>query len=321
MPPTPQLATIKEDTEELDVGLTPQPQIRHDHQPHTRFASMSACDKLTMETMMNMDAYLRCMKNRTQSALAMPLSFCPTQIDSTERKFYRRRIIDMTKEMFKSTVRTNADTAVLTAFDAYASACITHFKFIDLADTLQDEYVGLETSKRIADKPPGVDDDGLPDSSDLSKFDKLCFHPSANANGGDVSGSQASQSKIVQIVAPAPSSNSLERMFMVKTESKEKKDSLSVAGGHGGSDDEPVSRTSPLSFLSSLPKIKNVNLMDEQFKMKGIHGNNGGKKKVSSSISSSSSITSSSKLVVPEASESAEAMSFKVANKDEMLVK
>ena len=269
---------------------------------------------------MNMDAYLRCMKNRTQSALAMPLSFCPTQIDSTERKFYRRRIIDMTKEMFKSTVRTNADTAVLTAFDAYASACITHFKFIDLADTLQDEYVGLETSKRIADKPPGVDDDGLPDSSDLSKFDKLCFHPSANANGGDVSGSQAPQSKIVQIVAPAPSSNSLERMFMVKTESKEKKDSLSVAG----SDDEPVSRTSPLSFLSSLPKIKNVNLMDEQFKMKGIHGNNGGKKKVSSSISSSSSIsiTSSSKLVVPEASESAEAMSsFKVANKDEMLVK
>ena len=307
MPPTPQLATIKEDTEEPDVGLTPQPQIQHDHQPqiqhdhqpHTRFASMSACDKLTMETMMNMDAYLRCMKNRTRSALAMPLSFCPTQIDSTERKFYRRRIIDMTKEMFKSTVRTNADTAVLTAFDAYASACITHFKFIDLADTLQDEYVGLETSKRIADKPSGVDDDdGLPDSSDLSKFDKLCFHPSANANGGDVSGSQAPQSKIVQIVAPAPSSNSLERMFMVKTEPKEKKDSLSVAGGHGGSD-EPVSRTSPLSFLSSLPKIKNVNLMDEQFKTKGIHGNNGGKKKVSTSSSSS----------------------FKVANKDEMLVK
>ena len=227
-----------------------QPQTPPQHQPQAPQA-MSACDKLTMETMMNMDTYSKCMKNRTQaSTKTTPQQM---QADSTERRFYRRRIIDITKEMCRSSENRdagNADTAVLNTFNAYIRACIMHFKFIDLADTLQDEYAGLETSDGVG-VGVGVVDSGTNDLSDLSKFDKLCFNPAAN-------GAHPAQSKIVQI--SAPSSNSLERLFMAKAEPKESKDK------NGNSE----------SFLSTLPKIKDVNLMDEQFKMKGI--TSGGKK-------------------------------------------
>ena len=242
---------------ECETATVPKKQTKnkahHHPQAPQHFAAMSACDKLTMETMMNMDAYSKCIKHRTQaSTKTTPQQM---QAESTERRFYRRRIIDITKEMCRSSGNRNAgnaDTAVLTTFNAYIRACIMHFKFVDLADTLQDEYVGLETSDCVG----VIDSDtnnlsNLANLSDLSKFDKMCFNPAAND-------AHPAQSKIVQI--SAPSSNSLERLFMAKAEPKEVKDKDGISE----------------SFLSTLPKIKDVNLMDEQFKMKGI--TSGGKK-------------------------------------------
>jgi hypothetical protein len=225
-------------------------------------AAMSACDMLTMETMMNMDMYSKCMKKR-QSHTAS-LTSDQMQADSTERKFYRRRIIDMTKELCRNSVhrdsgnaRTSADPAVMTAFNAYTRACIMHFKFIDLADTLQDEYAGLRDSigggAGIATELSHLSE--LPD---LSKFDKLCFNPAANGS---------TQSKIIQI--GASSSNSLERLFMAKTEPTKEVN------------DKTGSRAAASTFITTLPKIKDVNLMDEQFKTKGINSvgrSDGGKK-------------------------------------------
>ena len=223
--------------------------------PPERFV-MSACDKLTMDTMMNMDTYSKCMKHRMHQVL--PTTSHQTQADLTERKFYRRRIIDTTKELCKNrdaaNVAENTNTSVLTTFDAYIRACIMHFKFIDLADTLQDEYAGLDDG--------GGGGGGIVNETssskifDLSKLDKLCF------NSTD-SGEQSSY-KTVQI--NSPSSNSLERLFMVKTEADNKVSDKK--------NNHLSSSASTSSFLSNLPKIKGVNLMDEQFKMKGVRGKN-----------------------------------------------
>ena len=270
---TTHLPTIIEEAENA------QPTNRLQHQPQAAQAAqaaqavqihstitMSACDKLTMETMMNMDTYSKCIKRRTTPHQQL-------QADSAERKFYRRRIIDITKELCRSSGDQdagNADSAVLIAFNAYVRTCIMHFKFVDLADTLQDEYAGLAGScttvaSELSDLP------NLHNLSDLSKFDKLCFNPAAN--GGD----HPPQSKTVQISAPS-SSNSLERLFMAKSESSKKE-----VGDK--TDDktlpDPVASVVSTSFLSGLPKIKDVNLMDEQFKTKGINsvGRGYGRKK------------------------------------------
>ena len=95
--------------------------------------SMSACDKLTMDTMINAVAYSKYMSRKVNER--------KTQSDETksERRFYKKRIIDLTKHLIKNPTYTN-DSAVINASSAYINACIMHFKFIDLSDTLQSEH-------------------------------------------------------------------------------------------------------------------------------------------------------------------------------------
>lgn len=96
-------------------------------------SSMSACDKLTMDTMINMEVYSKYMARKETD----------TKIRSSEtkseRRFYKKRILELTKQLIKNPTHTN-DSSVITACNAYINACIVHFKFVDLSDTLQMEH-------------------------------------------------------------------------------------------------------------------------------------------------------------------------------------
>ena len=96
-------------------------------------SSMSACDKLTMDTMINMGVYSKYMARKETD----------TKIRSSEtkyeRRFYKKRILELTKQLIKNPTHTN-DSSVITACNAYINACIVHFKFVDLSDTLQMEH-------------------------------------------------------------------------------------------------------------------------------------------------------------------------------------
>jgi len=65
--------------------------------------------------------------------------------DESERKrdvkFYRRRIMALTKDLFRGAV---ADASLRSAFDDYVSSAIAHLKMLDTKDILQDEYSELE---------------------------------------------------------------------------------------------------------------------------------------------------------------------------------
>ena len=99
--------------------------------------SMSACDKLTMDTMINVVAYSKYISRKVTEK--------NTQSDETksERRFYKKRIMDLTKQLIKNPTHTN-DSAVINACSTYINACIMHFKFIDLSDTLQSEHHGQD---------------------------------------------------------------------------------------------------------------------------------------------------------------------------------
>ena len=56
-------------------------------------------------------------------------------------KFYRRRIVALTKDLFRGAA---TDASLRSAFDEYVSAAIAHLKMLDTKDILQDEYVGLQ---------------------------------------------------------------------------------------------------------------------------------------------------------------------------------
>ena len=198
-------------------------------------ATMTASDILTMDTMMNMEAYTKYLKRKQLT------SGIKDQSDANERKFYRRRILDLTKEMFRGGSHRaesgSNSTNVESAFETYVRACIIHFKFIDLADVLQTEYAGMVSAPTNTATP--VDD--------ISDFNKLCFNPNTTT-------------KLVKIKAPA--SNALELLFIPAASSDIDKGVKDANKDNGGDHND-----NPASFA---PKTRDVNLMDEQFKMKGI---------------------------------------------------
>lgn len=66
-------------------------------------------------------------------------------IKNRDRKFYRKRIFDLTKKLLLSDVeRTNVFPEVTNAFDNYINNCIYYFKANDTNDILQKEYIEFD---------------------------------------------------------------------------------------------------------------------------------------------------------------------------------
>jgi hypothetical protein len=57
------------------------------------------------------------------------------------KRFYKKRIMEMTRDLLKGEPETVNDIFVLQSFEAYAKACIAYFRNKDKNDTLQEEYV------------------------------------------------------------------------------------------------------------------------------------------------------------------------------------
>jgi len=210
--------------------------------------SMSACDKLTMETMMNVEAYSKYMNRRSQAA---GLRGGP---DTSERKFYRRRIIDTTKEMLRDS-KYVSDSTVSGAFNAYVSACIMHFKFIDLADTIQDEYSELSVVENGSGAAK-ADDDPEDAAETVMKMNKLCFNP------------KVEESKSVKI--RTPHMNAIERLFVSKPNQPEAESFTAANAANSAITANTTDKDIPSPKISTIPRTKDVNIKDAQFKTKGI---------------------------------------------------
>ena len=102
-------------------------------------STMSACDKLTMDTMINVAAYSKYISKRDADVEAR------SDHKKSERRFYKKRILALTKELIKNPAHVN-NTSLINASTAYINACIMHFKFIDLSDTLQKEYAEVDNN-------------------------------------------------------------------------------------------------------------------------------------------------------------------------------
>ena len=68
-------------------------------------------------------------------------------INNNEIKFYRKRLIQLTKDLLIGSV---SNTNLESAFDSYIKEGIKYLKFIDKKDIIQDEY--LEVTKEINEK-------------------------------------------------------------------------------------------------------------------------------------------------------------------------
>jgi hypothetical protein len=63
-----------------------------------------------------------------------------SKVDKRDKKFYRKRIFNLTKEILSNEEPADVLPDVKYAFDNYVKHCINYFKAIDCSDILQEDY-------------------------------------------------------------------------------------------------------------------------------------------------------------------------------------
>lgn len=94
--------------------------------------SSGIVDQITLECLMNKDTYAKLMSHKTI-----------VEERSKDRKFYRKRISNLTKELLAGEAPENLLPDVSFAFDNYVKTCIHFFKIIDESDIIQKDYEDL----------------------------------------------------------------------------------------------------------------------------------------------------------------------------------
>ena len=94
--------------------------------------NLDAVDHVTLDLMVNQPQYERYLRAKEADLNGKY---------EKAKRFYKKRISEMTRDLLKGEPETVNDIFVMQSFDAYAKACITYFRNKDKNDTLQEEYV------------------------------------------------------------------------------------------------------------------------------------------------------------------------------------
>lgn len=142
---------------------------------------LSIIDDVTLEFMVNTAQYEKYLR---KNHIDFNSGF------KRDLRFYRKRIILLTKDLFKSengnqngTENQNIDVTMVGAFNMYMRACISYLKFSDQSETIQKCYVCLGIPNENNDvknqkcicKNNGENDEN--NINELNQANALCFKP------------------------------------------------------------------------------------------------------------------------------------------------
>lgn len=101
---------------------------------------------LTLEIMANSETYNKYLKRNNLDH---------DTVLKKEKRFYRKRIAAMAKDILNNSINTNVDSPIddiiTNAFNTFARLCISHFKFKDTTDTIQGDYKDMVTGTIVND--------------------------------------------------------------------------------------------------------------------------------------------------------------------------
>jgi hypothetical protein len=99
---------------------------------------------ITLETMANTDTYSKYLKKNNLDH---------DTVLKGEKRFYRKRITAMAKDILNNNVNNNSDSPIddiiINAFNTFARLCISHFKFKDTMDNIQSDYKDISLNAEI----------------------------------------------------------------------------------------------------------------------------------------------------------------------------
>ena len=134
--------------------------------------SLNSVDDATLEYMVNVTQYEKYLRKNN---IDYDTGF------KRDLKFYRKRIISITKDLFKNELK---DVTLNGAFNMYMKACISHLKFEDQSETIQKCYVCMgivagEPNAELLQQQQCICNnkhDAL-NAFELNKANELCFKP------------------------------------------------------------------------------------------------------------------------------------------------
>lgn len=145
---------------------------------------LTTVDDMTLAFMVNTAQYEKYLKKNHLSYDA---------IFKKDIRFYRKRIISLTKDLFKDQIENdknqNIDATMVGAFNMYMRACISYLKFSDQSETIQKCYVCLglstnnnnnyqnDTTEDIKNQKCICKNKNENDLFELHKANELCFKP------------------------------------------------------------------------------------------------------------------------------------------------
>ena len=125
-----------ENNDKSGIGVTPG--------VNTSLNKIDNINYITLETMANSDTYNKYLKKNNLDH---------DTVLKSEKKFYRKRISAMVKDILYNNLNNNSDCPVndviINAFNTFARLCVSHFKFKDTMDNIQGDYKGMV----LADTP------------------------------------------------------------------------------------------------------------------------------------------------------------------------
>jgi len=92
-------------------------------------SSNDLINKITLDYLLNTEQYGKCVKEKA------------TQINKKDKKFYRKRIFNLFKELLTtSKISENLSPDVIYTFDNFLNASVNYFQTLDKTDILQEDY-------------------------------------------------------------------------------------------------------------------------------------------------------------------------------------
>ena len=142
-----------ENNDKSGIGVTPG--------VNTSLNKIDNINYITLETMANSDTYNKYLKRNNLDH---------DTVLKSEKKFYRKRISAMVKDILYNNLNNNNDAPIndiiINSFNAFSRLCISHFKFKDTMDNIQGDYKDMVLVETTTTEST-VDDWSIDDANKL----------------------------------------------------------------------------------------------------------------------------------------------------------
>jgi len=109
---------------------------------------------------------LDCLLNRTQYEKYLSKQLL-NKINEKDRLFYRKRALNLTKELLKGNEDVFVSPDVKYAFESYIKTCIRYFRVLDKSDLIQEEYKSLNVTSQLSEENRKQSLDGLTELDEI----------------------------------------------------------------------------------------------------------------------------------------------------------